>query len=180
VSPCFELVLDDAYYREFHGEMVATQLPRWRLHQRVAWASWAVGAAMLGWTVLSLRADTLGVALVAGLVGGALSWRLHRRRKVWLRNQRRQAAFGTRLTVVVGDHQLTQRSDRAADMHIRSGRVLPSPRGWFVSYDTVFLDDDEPVEMRSGALYLPARSLAEIAAVGAVERALKTALDVHS
>jgi len=173
----FEFVIDEAYHREFHGEMVATQLPRWRLHRRVAWASAGLAVVLLAWTVASGRADTLCLAVGVALVAAGLWWRLHRRRAVWLRTQRRQRGFGAHLTVRVEDGQLVQTDDRGgATQCIRWGEVVESPRGWFVTYDTVFpsTDLDAPAtEVRDGTAYLPRRGLDEGVSRDDVARALE-------
>jgi len=155
-----EFVMDEAYLREFHGEMVATRLPRWRLHARVAWGSVATSSGLLAWALGSNRADVFGLALFVGMVGGGMLWRLHRRRERWLIHQRRLPTFGARVAMEVGDGELVQTSDRTSDvLAIRRGELLESPRGWFVTYDTVHLGTeptDDTVSTSRTSAYLPA------------------------
>ena len=156
-----EFVMDEAYLREFHGEMVAVRLPRWRLHARVAWGSVATAAVLLGWSLWTDRVDAFGLALLIGLVGGAILWRLRRRRERWLAYQRRLPTFGARVVVDVGEGELVQSSDRSTDvLAIRRGEIVESPRGWFVTYDVVHLGTeptDDTVHTQRASAYLPNR-----------------------
>jgi hypothetical protein len=179
----FRFVMNDAYFREFHDQMVATRLPRWRLHRTVARASLVTAAATTVWTLASGRADTLALALVSGLVGGALTLRLHQRRRRWLGYQRRLPVFGATVTVELSGGQLVQSSDRATDVQaIRRGEVLQSPNGWFVTYDTVHLGttpDDEAVSTRHASAYLPRSSLQSPATDDEVAAAFAPAFTVR-
>lgn len=156
-----EFVMDEAYLREFHEEMVATKLPRWRLHERVANGSLAVGLVLLAWALWSDRVDAFGLAIVVGLVGSGMSWRLRRRRERWLAYQRRLPTFGARVVVDVGEGELVQTSDRSTDvLAIRRGEIVESPRGWFVTYDVVHLGTeptDDTVHTQRASAYLPNR-----------------------
>lgn len=178
----FDFVLDDAYFVAFHEEMVATRLPRWRWHRRVAVASLGSAVAMLGWTLLSARADTLALALVFALVGGGMTWRLRRRRDRWLAFQRELPTYGAHVAVEVRDGQLVQTSDRVPDvLGIRRGEILESPRGWFVTYDIVHMGTqptDRAVNTRKASAWLPADAMSPPAPRDAFAAAVASAFRV--
>ena len=156
------VVMDEPYLREFHAEMVATRLPRWRFHRRGAFASLALSGGLLIWAATTGRTDAGLLGCI--VLGGALTmlWRLRRRRDRWLDYQRRLPTFGAQLETALVRGRLVQKSDRSSDvLAIPTGEVLESPRGWFVTYDIVQLGTevtDDAVNTRRSSAYLPHRS----------------------
>jgi hypothetical protein len=190
-SVTVSFVMDDAYLREFHGEMVRVRLPRWRLHARVA--SFCLGAAILcvGWGLAVGRVEVLLFAMLSAVLGGGMHWRLRRRRERWLAYQRRLPTFGARITTEVDRGRLVQRSDRQTDVvAIPTGELVESPRGWFVTYDILLMGTevtDPSVSTQRASAYLPESAFeqgvtrdgfaAELAATFRVQRLGQPSLD---
>jgi hypothetical protein len=154
--------MDEPYLLEFHAEMVATRLPRWRFHRRVALGSAGLGVLLSVWAASTGRTDA-GVLAAIVLVGAAaLLFRLRRRRERWLSYQRRLPHFGALITTALDRGRLVQSSDRGTDvLAIPTGEVVESPQGWFVTYDTVRLGTevtDASVSTARASAYLPHRS----------------------
>jgi len=152
-------VMNDAYLRAFHEQMVRTRLPRWRFHARVANACLLFALLSAGWGLATGGLDVLVLSAAAATFGGGMHWRLRRRRERWLTYQRRLPSYGARITTTVDRGRLVQRSDRQTDVvAIPTGELLESPAGWFVTYDILLLGTevtDPSVNTQKASAYLP-------------------------
>lgn len=157
-------VLDDAYLREFHAEMVQTRLPRWRFHKRVASVCLGLSLLGIGYGVATGRTEAIALAAVSAVFGAGMHGRLWQRRERWLAHQRRLPTFGARVTTTVDRGRLVQRSDKQTDvLSIPSGEIFESPRGWFVTYDIVLMGTevtDPSVSTQRASVYLPQANFA--------------------
>lgn len=159
MNPTVAFVMDEAYFRRFHAEMVESRLSGWRRQRAIGVIFTLVGIAgavvALGW----MRWEASVVAVLMGVFGVWTLRRLAKRRDRWLWYQRRLPIFGARVEVELDGARLVQRADQTNDVvSIPAGEVIESRNGWFVTYEVVHLGtraSDEAVSTEKASAWIP-------------------------
>lgn len=140
MNPTVRFTMDEAYFRAFHAEMVATRLTGWRRQRQVGVVLALVGCVGTVLSAAWLRPEAGVIAVLTAAFGFWALKRLQKRRERWLLYQRSLPIFGAQVEVELDGWQLVQRADRIHDVTaIATGEIRESPRGWFVTYGGVAL-----------------------------------------
>ena len=152
-------VMDEAWHRAFHAEMVDVRLVRWRLQRRLSWSAVVLGAGQVVIATLLWMPVGLGVGALFAALGMGSLLRQHRRRERWLQAQRELPSFGATLGYHFENGMLIQTAETTGEvLGIPRGHVTESPEGWFVRYQTAHLGSwptDDVVRTADASIWLP-------------------------
>jgi len=158
-NPTARVVMDEAYYRTFHAEMVATRRPNGRRPRAVGVVFVILGTVF---AVALVGMASLAASGAALFVAGFGVWslrRLNQRRERWLAYQRRLPIFGATVIYELDGGRILQRADRKGDvLGIPAGEVIGSRSGWFITYDVVHLGtraSDEAISTDRASAWIP-------------------------
>jgi len=152
-------VMDDAYFRRFHTELVAHAKPGWRIQRRLGAVAMAAGLGLgvVGWGAGHQVAALIGLGL-AGL-GLAMISELVRRRRAWLSYQRQRPVFGREIVFVVHRGQLVRVAPGEPDMRVElTGRAEELQEGWRLPARILAMDappEGDAVSQTEASIYLP-------------------------